>query len=97
MAAFLAPPQGNDLWELILLAGSLGSQVEAAINAQEPAFIAKFAFQLAQRFNLFYHNHHILSESNPARKAFLLQLTALIEMQLVAALGFLGITAPEKM
>jgi len=97
LAAFLAPPEGNDFWELILLAGSLGSQVEAAINAQEPAFVAKFAFQLAQQFNLFYHNHHILSETNSARKAFLLQLTALIETQLVAALGLLGITAPDKM
>ncbi len=97
VAALLAPPDGNDLWGLVLLAGSLGAQVEAALGAHEPAFIAKFAFQLAQGFNLFYHKHHILSEADPAKKAFLLQVAALIERQLVTALGLLGIEAPEKM
>jgi arginyl-tRNA synthetase len=96
-AEFLAAPGGNDLWDLLLLAGSLGAQVEAAVATQEPAFVAKYAFQLAQQFNLFYHKHRILSEEDPEKKAFLLLLTSLIETQLVAALSLLGITAPEKM
>lgn len=95
--ALLAPPEGNDFWELLLLAGSLGSQVAAASSAQEPAFVAKFAFQLAQAFNVFYHRHHILSEPDAERKAFLLELVALAERQLVAALALLGIESPEKM
>jgi arginyl-tRNA synthetase len=93
----LAPPEGNDLWELLLLAGSLGAQVEAAASAHEPAFIAKYAFQLAQQFNLFYHKHRILSEEDPAKKTFLLLLSALVEKQLVTALDLLGVEAPEKM
>jgi arginyl-tRNA synthetase len=96
-ARWLAAPEGNDLWELAVLASSLGAQVEAAVAAQEPAFIAKYAFQLAQAFNLFYHKHHILSEEDPARKTFLLQLAALVERQLVVALDLLGIEAPERM
>ena len=98
-AAFtgFATPEGNDLWELILLAGSLDFAAAAAIGAQEPAFVAKYAFQLAQAFNLFYHKHHILSESDPAKKSFLLALTELVERQLVVALDLLGIEAPEKM
>ena len=93
----LASPEDNDLWELILLAGSLDYAMDAAIGAQEPAFVAKYAFQLAQRFNLFYHKHHILSETDPAKKAFLLALTDVVERQLVTALGLMGIEAPEKM
>ena len=93
----LAPPEGNDLWELLLLAGSMGAQIEAAATAQEPAFIAKYAFQLAQQFNLFYHKHHILSEEDRAKKTFLLLLSALVEKQLVIALELLGVEAPEKM
>jgi len=93
----LAGPAGDDLWELALLAGSLGAQVDAAIAAQEPAFVAKYAFQLAQAFNLFYHKHHILSEADRARRALLLMLAGLVERQLVTALGLLGIEAPEKM
>ena len=81
----------------MLLAGSLDAQVAAAVGAQEPAFIAKYAFELAQAFNLFYHKHHILSEPDAARKAFLLRLSKLVERQLVAALDLLGIESPEKM
>ena len=66
-------------------------------QVQEPAFVAKYAFQLAQAFNLFYHKHHILSEADPQKKAFLLLLSELVERQLVAALSLLGIEAPEKM
>ena len=89
--------EGNGLWELVMLAGSLGMQIEAAVGAQEPAFIAKYAFQLAQAFNLFYHHHRVLTEEDAAKKKFLLQLSRLVEVQLVAALALLGIEAPEKM
>ncbi len=89
--------EGNGLWELLLLAGSLDFAVDAAIGAQEPAFLAKYAFQLAQSFNNFYHKHHILSEADEQKRAFLLGLTELVEAQLVRALGLLGIEAPEKM
>ncbi len=93
----LAGPEGNGLWELLLATGSLDYAVEAAIATQEPAFVAKYAFQLAQAFNLFYHKHHILSEADEQKRAFLLRLTELVEAQLVRALGLLGIEAPEKM
>ena len=94
---FLVGPDKNDLWELALSAGSLDYAVDAAIATQEPAFVAKYAFQLAQAFNLFYHKHHILSEANEHKRAFLLRLTELVETQLVQALSLLGIEAPEKM
>jgi arginyl-tRNA synthetase len=93
----LAAPAGDDLWELILLAGSLGARVEAAIKSQEPAFVAKYCFELGQAFSNFYHKHHILSEVNPVRKSLLLAMCSLVEKQLVAALDLLGIEAPDKM
>ena len=93
----LAGPEGNGLWELLLAAGSLDYAVEAAIATQEPAFVARYAFQLAQAFNLFYHKHHILSEADEQKRAFLLRLTELVEAQLVRALSLLGIESPEKM
>jgi arginyl-tRNA synthetase len=96
-AGLFAGPDGNAFWELAFLAASLDTQIDAAVGAQEPAFVAKYAFQLAQAFNLFYHHHHILTESDPAKKKFLLQLSRLVEVQLVAALELLGIESPEKM
>jgi len=97
MSEWLAAPGGDDLWELALLAGSLGATAAGAVHTQEPAILAKYAFQLAQAFNLFYHKHHILSEENAAKKALLLLLVGAVEKQLVAALALLGIEAPERM
>ncbi|HET7258227.1 MAG TPA: arginine--tRNA ligase [Candidatus Acidoferrum sp.] len=96
-AALFAGPEGNGLWELLLSVGSLDEAVDAAIGAQEPAFVAKYAFHLAQAFNNFYHKHHILTEADEQKRAFLLRLTELVESQLVRALELLGIESPEKM
>ncbi len=94
---FLNETDGSDLWELLFQTGSLDYAVDAAINAQEPAFVTKFAFQLAQAFNNSYHKHHILSEPDDQKRAFLLGLTELVEKQMTRALNILGIETPEKM
>jgi arginyl-tRNA synthetase len=96
-AKYLNAPAGDDLWGLVLLSTLLDYEVGAAVQAQEPALVAKYAFELSQAFNLFYHRHRILSEVDPARKRLLLQISLLVERQLVATLGLLGIEAPEKM
>jgi arginyl-tRNA synthetase len=93
----LGDAEGIALWELLRTAGSLDWAVDAVIGAQEPAFVAKYAFQLAQAFNNFYHKHHILSEADEQKRAFLLGLTEIVERELVQALQLLGIEAPEKM
>ena len=93
----LEGPEGAEFWELLLLNGSLDYAMEAAIGAQEPAFVTKYAFQLAQAFNNFYHKHHILSEADEQKRAFLLGLTELVERQLIKALQVLGIETPDKM
>jgi arginyl-tRNA synthetase len=97
VTAILNGPDGNVFWDVLLQAGSLDYSVDASIAAQEPAFVSKYAFQLAQAFNNFYHKHHILSEPDQQKRAFLLGLTELLERELVRALNLLGIQAPEKM
>ena len=90
-------PDGNAFWELLLLNGSLDSAVNAAIHAQEPAFVTKYAFQLAQAFSNFYHYNPILKEANEQKRAFLLGMTELVERQLMCALTLLGIETPDRM
>ena len=94
---FLVSPAEDDIWDLVLLASSLDARMDVTIGALEPAFLTRYAFELAQMFNVFYHKHHILKEADPEKRAFLLQVTALVREQLVTTLGLLGITAPEKM
>ena len=94
---FLVSPEYEDLWDLVLLAGSLDARLELAMASQEPANVARFAFELAQAFNGFYHKHNINREQDGEKRAFLLYVTTLVREQLVTTLGLLGITAPEKM
>ncbi|MFQ5817841.1 MAG: arginine--tRNA ligase [Terriglobia bacterium] len=96
-ARFLAAPGGDEFWELVLEAAELSLLVQAAVEQQEPALVAKKTFQLAQRFNLFYHKHHILTERERERQAFLLLLVDYAQRQLTRGLELLGIEVPERM
>jgi arginyl-tRNA synthetase len=97
VAEFLTAPEYDDIWDVVVLAGSLDARVELAIASQEPSVLTRFAFELAQAFNVFYHKHPILKEVDAKKRAFLMVVTALVREQLVTTLGLLGITAPEKM
>jgi len=97
VSQYLSAAEDSDIWTLLVQAGLLDQAVDAGIRAQEPAFVAKYAFELAQGFNVFYHKHHILSETDERKRVFLLGLTELVEKQMVRALRVLGIEAPEKM
>ena len=88
---------GASLWETWLLASKLTLVMEQCIATSEPAFLAKYAFQLAQQFNNFYHKHHVLHETDPARKNLLLATAAVAMREMVRALGYLGIEAPPVM
>jgi arginyl-tRNA synthetase len=87
----------DELWELWLSAGQLSNTVEQCISTTEPAYAAKYAFQLAQQFNNFYHKHHILTEEDQARKRFLLVTAAVVRRALIESLSLMGIDAPPVM
>ncbi len=94
---YLTGDASEDIWALWLRAGRRALVLEQCIATSEPAYLAKHAFQLAQEFNNFYHKHHILTEEEPARKAFLLATAAVALRELVTVLAWLGIESPEAM
>jgi arginyl-tRNA synthetase len=89
--------EGTGIWEVWLLASRLTALIEQAIATSEPAHLARYAFQLAQQFNNFYHRHHILNEQDTTRRALLLATAAVARREMVRALGYLGIEAPPVM
>ena len=97
LAAALSSPAGQEYWQLALLASQADAVAEQALATSEPAVVAKFAFQLAQSFNNFYHRHPILREPDPGKKLFLLWLAGFVRSQLERALDLLGIEIPEVM
>ena len=97
VGAYLEGEASKDIWSLWLRAGRRTLVLEQCITTSEPAYLAKHAFQLAQEFNNFFHNHHILSEEDPARKTFLLATAAVALRELIVVLSWLGIESPEAM
>ena len=87
----------EDFWQLLLMASKSDSAIERAIASGEPAHVAKYAFQLAQAFNNFYHGTQVLSEEDRGKRIFLLWMTTYVRAQLERTLTVLGITVPEYM
>ena len=71
--------------------------MERAVTAGEPAHVAKYAFQLAQAFNNFYHQYPIIHEQDREKKVFLLWMTDFFRRQLERTAGILGIQIPAYM
>jgi arginyl-tRNA synthetase len=87
----------EDFWQLLLMTSKSDSAIERAIASGEPAHVAKYAFQLAQAFNNFYHGYQVLSEENREKRVFLLWMTTYFRRQLERTLDVLGIALPEYM
>ncbi|GGA62365.1 arginine--tRNA ligase [Edaphobacter acidisoli] len=97
LGSILDSDEGNSLWETWLLVSKLSLVIEQCLTTSEPAYLAKYVFQLAQQFNNFYHRHHVLHETDPERKTFLLATAVVAQRELTRALGYLGIEAPPVM
>ena len=95
--AFARQLASEDFWQVLLATSKAGSAVEKALTAGEPAHVAKYAFQLAQTFSNFYHEHNVLAEPDRERRIFLLWMTCFFRAQLENTLTILGIDVPDFM
>ncbi len=97
VAEVFASEIGNEIWALLVLASRFEDSVAQAANATEPAILAKYTFNLAKAFNLFYHNHKIISEENAVKRAVLIMIADATRTALTTALDTMGIEVPERM
>lgn len=95
--AALDGEKGNELWALVSFAARLEDVIAQAAENFEPTQIAKYTFQLAKQFNLFYHSVHILSEADEDRKKVLFAVVEIVRRRLERGLNLLGINVPERM
>jgi arginyl-tRNA synthetase len=96
-ASVFTDENGNDIWAMLVLASRLEETLRQAETQNEPAILAKYTFNLAKSFNLFYHNHKILPEPDPVKRAVLIAVADAVRRSLTAALATMGIEVPEKM
>ena len=86
---------GAEAWELISFLGQYSEAIKRAALNYDPSVIAKYALELAKKFNQYYAHTRILDkdEAQPARLA----LTQAVSDVLKSALGLLDIKAPDEM
>ena len=95
--AILEGEVGDEIWSLVTLASRLEDTIRQSASQNEPAILAKYTFSLAKAFNLFYHHHKILAETDPVKQAVLATAANAARKSLTAALETMGIEVPEKM
>jgi len=87
----------DEIWEILYQAARLPEVVRQITQTLELAQLCKYAFSLAQKFNLFYHRYHILSEPDSQKKQYLLLVADMVRKTLTQALVLLGCEVPPKM
>ena len=83
--------------ELVKALSTFPETVSAAAEKYEPSLIARFAVDVAQKFNKFYFDCKILAAEDEKTKDFRLALTNATLQTLRNAFGLLGIGIPDKM
>lgn len=90
------PELSLEEFELVKALSSFRQAISDCLEKYEPCYIARFAVDVAQKFNKFYFDYKILSETGDTR-AFRLALTKATLQVLKNAFALLGIGIPEKM
>ncbi len=93
----LAGESGTEIWSLVMLAERLDEVIAQCAASAEPANLAKYTFNLARAFNLFYHRHRIIAEEDETKRAVLIAVADITRRRLTSALATLGIAVPERM
>lgn len=86
---------GDGAWELISFLSQYGEAVKRAALNYDPSVVAKYALELAKKFNQYYAHNRILNDDpqQPSRLA----LTQAVSHVLKSALALLDVKAPDEM
>ena len=95
--SFGIPQLSNEEIELVKAISTFPETVKAAAEKYEPSLIARFAVDVAQKFNKFYFDCKILAAEDEKTKNFRLALTNATLISLRNAFALLGIGIPDKM
>ncbi|MGD8536198.1 MAG: arginine--tRNA ligase [Candidatus Aminicenantes bacterium] len=94
---FLPEQELSDFWDVVFFASQLEEEVLHSIHSLEFSHLAKYAFNLSQKFNAYYHLYSILAEENKDIKNIRILTIFFIREVLQRALSLMGIPQPELM
>jgi arginyl-tRNA synthetase len=93
----LSEREGHDFWDLILYAARFEEFVLHSAYSLEFSHLAKFAFNLCQKTNAYYHQYSILGEDDDRLKNVRILTVFYVREVLKTALSLMGIPQPGKM
>jgi arginyl-tRNA synthetase len=93
----LAESEQTDFWDLVLYASQLEEEVLHSVHSLEFSHLAKYSFNLCQKFNAYYHLYSILAEKNSDIKRMRILTIYYIGEVLKLALFLMGIPQPDLM
>jgi arginyl-tRNA synthetase len=98
-ASFDALPADSaaEHWELVHRAARLPEAVRQAVATLEFSILSRYAFDLAQAINGFYHRHQVGREPSPAVRSARLAVLLAADGALRRALALMGVTVPARM
>jgi arginyl-tRNA synthetase len=93
----LTPQERSDFWDLVFYASQFEEEILHSIRALEFSHLAKFAFNLCQKFNTYYHKYSILAERDKKIKNIRIWTIYYVRQILKSILHLMGIPVPERM
>lgn len=89
---------GKAEWDLVSFMGRYADVLQKALETYDPSIVAKFALELAKRFNKYYAHTRILVDDvdEDVKKARLAVVKAVSEV-IKSALDLLDVKAPDEM
>src|SRR5437763_8846872 len=87
----------DEMWDLVRRSAELPAAVARAVDALELSILTHDLFELAQRFNSFYHKYPILNEKDDAARQRRAVCAEVFRRTMIASLELMGIPVPERM
>ncbi len=89
--------EASDFWEIVLYAAQADEEVLHSLRSLEFLHLAKYTFNLCQKFNAYYHKYSILNEKDADLKKTRILTIYYSREGLKSALSLMGIPQPERM
>jgi arginyl-tRNA synthetase len=94
---FLTEEEMQDFWDLIFFGSQFEEEILHSVRSLEFSHLAKFAFNLCQKFNAYYHKYSILAEKNENIRIIRIWTIHYIREILEKLLTLMGIPQPFRM
>jgi arginyl-tRNA synthetase len=87
----------DEMWEIVRLSAETPAAVRRAVESLELSILTKHAFDLAQKFNTFYHKFPIVNEADPAERQRRALVADTFRRTMLVIFSLLGIPMPQRM